>query len=49
MTFSALLLAGGESRRMGRDKATIEFDGRPLWKRQMELLRALVGWLTRTS
>ena len=41
MTFSALLLAGGESRRMGRDKATIEFDGRPLWKRQMELLRAL--------
>lgn len=26
---------------MGRDKATIEFDGEPLWKRQLELLRAL--------
>lgn len=41
ITLSAVLLAGGESRRMGRDKATIEFDGRPLWKRQLELLRAL--------
>jgi len=26
---------------MGRDKATIEFEGEPLWKRQLELLRAL--------
>ena len=41
MTFSALLLAGGESRRMGRDKATMEFEGRALWERQAELLRAL--------
>ena len=41
MTFSAVLLAGGESRRMGRDKATIEFEGEPLWKRQLALLRAL--------
>src|SRR4051812_17607093 len=41
MTFSAVLLAGGEARRMGRDKATIEFGGEPLWKRQLELLRAL--------
>src|SRR4051812_20819821 len=41
MTFAALLLAGGESRRMGRDKATVQFKGRPLWERQMELLRAL--------
>jgi len=41
MTITAVLLAGGESRRMGRDKATIEFDGRPLWKRQLEILRAL--------
>ena len=41
MTLSALLLAGGESRRMGRDKATMEFDGQPLWERQLELLRAL--------
>ena len=41
MTFTALLLAGGESRRMGRDKATIVFEGQPLWKRQIETLRAL--------
>jgi molybdenum cofactor guanylyltransferase len=41
MTFSAVLLAGGESRRMGRDKATMEFGGRPLWERQLQLLRAL--------
>ena len=41
MTFSALLLAGGESRRMGRDKATMEFQGRPLWKRQLQTLREL--------
>jgi molybdenum cofactor guanylyltransferase len=41
MTLTALLLAGGESRRMGRDKATIEFDGQPLWQRQLEILRAL--------
>jgi molybdenum cofactor guanylyltransferase len=41
LTFSAVLLAGGESRRMGRDKATIEFEGKLLWKRQLELLQAL--------
>jgi len=41
ITLTAVLLAGGESRRMGRDKATIEFDGRPLWKRQLEVLRAV--------
>jgi molybdopterin-guanine dinucleotide biosynthesis protein A len=41
ITLTAVLLAGGESRRMGRDKATIEFEGRPLWMRQLELLRAL--------
>lgn len=41
MTFSALLLAGGESRRMGRDKATVEFEGEPLWRRQLDLLRTL--------
>jgi molybdenum cofactor guanylyltransferase len=41
MTFAALLLAGGESRRMGRDKGILEFGGRPLWERQLETLRAL--------
>ena len=41
MTLTAVLLAGGKSRRMGRDKATLEFHGQPLWKRQLELLRAL--------
>jgi molybdenum cofactor guanylyltransferase len=41
MTITAVLLAGGESRRMGRDKATIEFEGQPLWQRQLEILRSL--------
>lgn len=41
MTLTAVLLVGGESRRMGRDKATIEFEGRPLWERQLEILRSL--------
>jgi molybdopterin-guanine dinucleotide biosynthesis protein A len=41
MTLTAVLLAGGESRRMGRDKAEIVFRGQPLWQRQIELLRDL--------
>jgi molybdopterin-guanine dinucleotide biosynthesis protein A len=41
MTLTAVLLAGGESRRMGRDKAAIVFRGQPLWQRQLELLRSL--------
>jgi len=41
MTISAALLAGGESRRMGRDKATIHFRGKPLWRIQLDLLRML--------
>lgn len=41
MAFSAVLLAGGESRRMGRDKATLDFHGKPLWQRQLETLRQL--------
>jgi molybdopterin-guanine dinucleotide biosynthesis protein A len=38
---AAVLLAGGESRRMGRDKATLIFGEKPLWKNQLELLRKL--------
>ncbi len=41
MTFSAVLLAGGESRRMGRDKAAVVFRGESLWRRQLRILRDL--------
>jgi molybdenum cofactor guanylyltransferase len=41
MNISAVLLAGGESSRMGRDKATVLFRGKPLWQIQLELLRRL--------
>lgn len=39
--FSAVLLAGGRSRRMGRDKARISYGGRPLIVRQLQLLQEL--------
>ncbi len=41
MRFSAVLLAGGKSSRMGRDKALLEFEGKPLWRRQLDTLRRL--------
>jgi molybdenum cofactor guanylyltransferase len=41
MRVSAVLLAGGRSSRMGRDKALLDFDGEPLWKRQLHTLRRL--------
>ena len=41
VTFSAVLLAGGESRRMGSDKAGLVFREEPLWRRQLRVLRDL--------
>src|SRR5437868_2071507 len=41
MNISAVLLAGGESRRMGRDKATAVFRGEALWQHQIELLHTV--------
>jgi len=41
MRFSALILAGGRSLRMGRDKAMLEAGGQPLMARQIKLVREL--------
>lgn len=41
MNIGAVLLAGGQSRRMGRDKAAILFRGKPLWQIQLDLLQKL--------
>jgi molybdopterin-guanine dinucleotide biosynthesis protein A len=38
---TAVLLAGGESRRMGMDKTTFLFRGKPLWQVQLETLENL--------
>jgi molybdopterin-guanine dinucleotide biosynthesis protein A len=39
MTLSAILLAGGLSRRMGVDKATLLVAGEPLWQRQLRIIK----------
>jgi len=36
-----MLLVGGFSRRMGRDKATLVIEGLPLWEKQVSTLRML--------
>jgi molybdenum cofactor guanylyltransferase len=41
ITLTGVLLAGGESRRMGRDKAAVVFRDEPLWRRQLRILRDL--------
>lgn len=41
MDLSAVILAGGESRRMGRDKAWIEFEGQTLLALALEKLRQI--------
>ena len=39
MNFAAVILAGGESRRMGYDKAWLELNGQPLVARALSLVR----------
>ena len=39
--FSAILLAGGQSTRMGRDKAALDFHGKSLLRYQAEKLRRI--------
>ena len=41
MNFSAVILAGGKSSRMGRDKAALEFAGKTLLERQVDLARSV--------
>jgi molybdenum cofactor guanylyltransferase len=41
LSFTAVLLAGGASQRMGSDKAELCAAGEPLWAKQLKLLRAL--------
>jgi len=43
MILTAMLLAGGHARRMGKDKATLSIGGELLWRRQLRLLEALPG------
>ena len=40
---TAFILAGGKSSRMGTDKAFLDFDGRTLLERTLELARSITG------
>mgnify|MGYP001801344646 FL=1 len=41
----AALIAGGRSTRYGEDKAFVDWQGRPLWEKQLETLRNFgPGW-----
>jgi molybdopterin-guanine dinucleotide biosynthesis protein A len=42
-SFAAVLMAGGRSVRMGRDKACLNWQGRPLWQVQAEKLLSTEG------
>jgi len=42
-SLSGVILAGGQSSRLGRNKAFLDFDGRPLIARMAEILRPLVS------
>lgn len=46
MTIEAIVLTGGESRRMGRDKATLPIDGVPQAQRVVEALLTKVAKVT---
>jgi molybdopterin-guanine dinucleotide biosynthesis protein A len=49
LTLTAMLLAGGQSRRMGTDKATLMVNGERLWQRQLGVLREVapdVLWIS---
>lgn len=39
---TASLVTGGQSSRMGRDKACLDYGGEPLWQHQLQILNALV-------
>ena len=39
--FAAALIAGGQSRRMGQDKAWLDWQGQPLWQFQLGKLKEL--------
>ena len=49
MELSAVILAGGESKRMGRDKARMTFCGEPLIERVLGRLAPVAGELVVTT